>query len=117
MHRKIWDRLTAGIDAYLDVCLEPAYARIVVQEGAAVLGNERFREIEEAYPMALLTASLNALKRDGELDFEDIDLLGRMVDAMICKIAILLPEAEHPKKLRERGQEIIASLLGVYRRK
>src|SRR5437763_12262219 len=23
--RKIWDRLSAGIDAYLDVCLEPAY--------------------------------------------------------------------------------------------
>jgi AcrR family transcriptional regulator len=117
VHPKIWDRLTAGIDAYLDVCLEPAYARIVIQEAPAVLGNARYREIEEAYPMALLTASLNALKRDGELDFEDIDLLSRMVDAMICEVAILLPQAEHPKKLRERGQKIIGSLLEVFRRK
>jgi hypothetical protein len=82
-----------------------------------VLGSKRFQEIEEAYPMALLAASLNALKRDGELDFDDIDLLSRMVDAMICKIAPMLPEADHPKKLRERGQKIIASLLGAYRRK
>src|SRR5437660_3322258 len=103
--RKIWDRMNVGIDAYLDACLEPAYARIVIQEAPAVLGNKRYRDIEEAYPMALLTASLNALKRDGELDFEDIDLLSRMVDAMICKIALMLPEADHPKKLRERGQK------------
>jgi len=115
--RKIWDRMNVGIDAYLDACLEPAYARIVIQETPAVLGNKRYREIEEAYPMALLTASLNALKRDGELDFEDIDLLSRMVDAMICKVALMLPEADNPKKLRERGQKIIGSLLGVFRRK
>lgn len=114
--RKIWDRLSVGIDAYLDACLEPAYGRIVIQEAAAVLGNERYREIEETYPMALLTATLNALKRDGELDFEDINLLSRMVDAMICEMAIMLPEADHPRKLRERGQKIIGSLLGVFRR-
>src|SRR5882724_446267 len=110
--QKIWDRLSVGLDA----CLEPAYARIVIQEAPAVLGNERYREIEEAYPMALLTATLNALKREGELDFEDIDLLSRMVDAMICKVALMLPEADHPKKLIERGQKIIGSLLGVFRR-
>src|SRR6266404_563892 len=114
--RKMWDRLSVGIDAYLDACLEPAYARIVIQEAPAVLGNKRYREIEEAYPMALLTATLNALKREGELDFEDIDLLSRMVDAMICKVALMLPEADHPKKLIERGQKIIGSLLAVFRR-
>ncbi len=113
---KVWDRLRAGIDAYLDVCLEPAYGRIVIQEAPAVLGNVRYREIEEAYPMALLTATLDALKRQGELDVEDTDLLSRMVDAMICKIALMLPEADDPKKLRERGQKIISSLLGVFRR-
>jgi AcrR family transcriptional regulator len=114
--RKIWDRLSVGIDAYLDACLEPAYARIVIQEAPAVLGNERYREIEETYPMALLTATLNALKREGELEFEDMDLLSRMVDAMICKVALMLPEADHPKKLRESGQKIIGSLLGGFRR-
>jgi AcrR family transcriptional regulator len=115
VHRKIWDRMNEGIDAYLDVCLEPAYGRIVIQEAPAVLGNARFREIEEAYPMALLTASLTALKRQGELDFEDIDLLSRMVDAMICKIALLLPEVENPRKLRARGHKIIATLLDGFR--
>lgn len=114
--RKVWDRLSVGIDAYLDACLEPAYGRIVIQEASAVLGDKRYRKIEEAYPMALLTATLTALKREGELDFEDVELLSRMVDAMICKVALLLPEADDPKKLRARGQKIIGSLLGVFRR-
>ena len=115
-HQKVWDRLRAGIDTYLDVCLEPAYGRIVVREAPAVLGNQRFREIEEAYPMALLGATLNALKRQGELAFDDIDLLTRMVDAMICKVALLLPEADDPKKLRKNGQKIIDGLLGAFRK-
>jgi len=115
--RKIWDRMNIGIDAYLDACLEPAYGRIVIQEAPAVLGGKRYQEIEEAYPMALLKASLNALKRDGEIEFEDIDLLSRMLDAMICKVALMLPGADHPKKLRERGLKIIGSLLGAFRRK
>lgn len=113
--RKISDRMNLGIDAYLDACLEPAYGRIVIREAPTVLGTKRYQEIEEAYPMALLKASLNALKRDGEIDFDDIDLLSRMVDAMICKIALMLPEADHPKKLRERGLKIIGSLLGAFR--
>ncbi len=114
--QKIWDRLTIGIDAYLDVCLEPAYGRIVVQEAPAVLGHARFREIEEAYPLALLIASLTALKRQGELDVDDIDLLSRMLDAMICKVALMLPDADDPATLRARGQGIIGNLLASYRR-
>jgi AcrR family transcriptional regulator len=114
--QKIWDRLRTGVDTYLDVCLEPAYGRIVVQEAPAVLGNQRYREIEETYPMALLAATLAALKRQGELAFDDIPLLTRMVDAMICKIALMLPEADDPKKLRRNGQKIIDGLLGAFRK-
>jgi len=113
--QQVWDRLHVGIDAYLDVCLEPAYARIVIQEAPAILGNGRFQEIEEAYPMALLKATLDALKRQGELEFEDIDLLCRMIDAMVCKVALMLPHADDPDKLRERGQRLIDNLLGTMR--
>lgn len=112
----VWERLRVGIDAYLDASLEPAYARIVVQEAPAVLGSKRFAEIEEAYPMALLMATLKVLKRTDELAFEDIDLLGRMLDAMICKLSIMLLAADDPKKLRTRGHKIIGALLDQFRK-
>lgn len=114
--RKLRDRLSAGIDAFLDVCLEPVYARLVVQEAPAVLGQQRFREIEEMHPMALLLANLSALKRDGEIVFDDIVLLGRMLDAMICKLSLMLAEADDPKKLRRQGHKIIDRLLEGFRK-
>ena len=113
--KKIWDRLGAGIDAYLDACLEPAFARIVVQEAPVVLGRERYREIEEAHMYALLKATMRALKERGELVVDDIDLLSRMVDAMVCEMALMLPEVADPKKLRTRGQKIIGQLLESFR--
>lgn len=114
-HRDIWDRLSSGIDAYLDACLDPAYARIVVQEASGVLGSRRYREIDEAHPLALLTATLSALKSRGDLVVEDVSLLSHMVDAMICEVAISLQGAKQPKLLRQRGQKIIMALLDSFR--
>ena len=115
-HPKIWDRLSTGIDAYLDVCLEPDYARIVVREAPVVLGQSRFQEIEEKYPQALLKATLAALKQQGELDFGDINLLSHLVDALICKIAVLLPETADPAALRADGNRVLDGLLDGLRR-
>lgn len=116
MERQLWERLNAGMDAYLDVCLEPTYRRIVVQEAPVVLGEVRYRAIDETYPMALLTANLNALQQRGELDCGDVELLSRMVGAMICKMAVLLPETPDPDRMRKEGKEIIGVLLNCFRR-
>lgn len=109
--KNVWDRLSEGLDAFLDVCADPVYGRIVVQQGPAVLGEERYREIEEAYPTALLMATLDALKRQGELEFENVRVLGRMIDAMVCKLAVMLVQADNPKAVRRDGREVIRSLL------
>src|SRR3954451_10391206 len=42
-----WTKALEGLRAFLVVVQEPAYRRIVIQEGPAVLGYERFREQEE----------------------------------------------------------------------
>lgn len=45
--RDPWDKALAGLQAFLEVVQEPAYQRIVILEGPAILGYERFRETEE----------------------------------------------------------------------
>lgn len=42
-----WERSLGALRAFLDVVPEPSYRRIVIQEGPAVLGYERYREQEE----------------------------------------------------------------------
>jgi AcrR family transcriptional regulator len=111
-----WERLQVGIEAFLDACSEPAYRRLVIQEAPAVLGTARAREIDEAYVLALLTASLTALRQTGELDCEDVDLLSHMLGAMSSEVALLLPDAAAPAQLRERARAVIGRVLGAFRR-
>src|SRR5436190_1557994 len=44
-----WEQQRAAIDAYLDVCLEPAVQRIVLVDAPSVLGLEAWRDIEARY--------------------------------------------------------------------
>ncbi|HEV8193070.1 MAG TPA: helix-turn-helix domain-containing protein [Ktedonobacterales bacterium] len=111
-----WEQLQVGIEAYLDACLEPAYRRLVIQEAPAILGTARARAIDEVYTLALLTASLRALRQAGELDCEDVDLLSHMLGAMICEVALLLPGAESPAQLREHARAVIGRVLTAFRR-
>ncbi len=46
-HPDPWTRARAGLGAFLEAVQEPGYRRIVIQEGPAVLGYERYREHEE----------------------------------------------------------------------
>ncbi|UDY22795.1 TetR/AcrR family transcriptional regulator [Nocardioides sp. Kera G14] len=49
-----WAKSAAGLTAFLDVVRDPAYRRIVIQEGPAVLGYERYREHEERSSYAVV---------------------------------------------------------------
>lgn len=49
-----WEKAALGLRAFLDVVQDRAYQRVVIQEGPAVLGYERFREREERYSYGLV---------------------------------------------------------------
>ena len=107
----LWDRLYAGLDAYLEVCMEPVYARIVVRDARAVLGEERFMKIEGDYTVALLRANLAALHKAGRLAVDDPELLSQMVDAMVCRLAMTLQTDGAAPDQRDRCRDTLRSLL------
>jgi len=113
--RSRWDSLEAGIEAYLEACLEPAFRRIVLQDAPAALGIARCREIDYAEALGPMGAALARLKRDGELKVEDTELLARMLAAMTWEVALLLGDAEDPQTLRRHAQRIIKRVLGAFR--
>ncbi|MDH2413991.1 TetR/AcrR family transcriptional regulator [Nocardioides sp. CER19] len=42
-----WEKAQTGLRGFLDIVRDPIYRRIVIQDGPAVLGYERYREQEE----------------------------------------------------------------------
>lgn len=111
-----WRQLRTGLDAYLDACTEPAYRQIVIQDAPGVLGDARYREIDEANALGLLIAELAALKQAALIQSADVDLLGRMIAAAVCEVALLLSTAERPDKLKQSASDAIGRMLEGFRR-
>lgn len=107
-------QLLAGVTAFLECCMEPAYRRLVIQEGPSVLGSARCREIGEEYPFGLLIASLDALKGKGRFDVENVYLAGRMIGNMICEAALLIEDTEHSAERKQQAIAIIERVLGAF---
>ncbi|WP_028642967.1 TetR/AcrR family transcriptional regulator [Nocardioides sp. URHA0020] len=73
-HRDPWEKATAGLRAFLSVVQEPRYRRIVIQEGPAVLGYERYREQEERSTFANVVEIVRAVLNAGQWELDE-DLL------------------------------------------
>lgn len=113
--RSRWESLEAGIEAYLEACLEPAFRRIVLQDAPSALGIARCREIDYAEALGPMGAALARLKRDGELKVDDTELLARVLASITWEVALLLGDAEEPQTLRRHAQRIIKRVLGAFR--
>ena len=66
-----WKKASGGLRAFLDVVREPSYRRIVIQEGPAVLGYERYREQEERSTFANVVDIVRATLEAGKWDLDD----------------------------------------------
>jgi AcrR family transcriptional regulator len=67
-HDDPWDKAETGLTAFLAVVQEPGYRQIVVADGPAVLGHERFREHEERSTYAVVDAVVRSVLDTGSRD-------------------------------------------------
>ena len=70
-HQDPWEKATAGLRAFLDVVQEPRYRRIVIQEGPAVLGYERYREQEERSTFANVLEIVRSVLSAGTWELDE----------------------------------------------
>ncbi|WP_166140212.1 TetR/AcrR family transcriptional regulator [Nocardioides ochotonae] len=79
-HGDPWDKARAGLGAFLEVVQEPDYRRIVIQEGPAVLGYERYREQEERSTFANVLEIVRSVVEAGtwELDEDMLQTFARI---------------------------------------
>jgi AcrR family transcriptional regulator len=70
-HRDPWEKAQAGLRAFLAVVQQPAYRRLVIQDGPSVLGYERFREQEERSTYSNVVDIVRAVTDAGSWDLDD----------------------------------------------
>jgi AcrR family transcriptional regulator len=73
--RDPWEKALIGLRAFLEIVQDPSYQRIVIQEGPAILGYERFREQEERSSYGLVQDMVRDVLQESTYDLSD-DMLG-----------------------------------------
>ena len=115
--RDRWKQLRSGIDAFLEICTEPTYRRLVIEEAPGVLGSKRCREIEDQTAVGLMVRAMVELKRFGELAVDDAALAARLIASLICEVALLLADSTDRKSLRSAANKIVDRVLTAFRSK
>lgn len=106
-----WDGVLAGLDTFLDRCLDPVYLRLCFQEGPAVMGFLAWWEHGERHEIGLIRAMLSTLKGDGLIEIDDLDTLTQLLFGSMTSAALLLARSDEPQEMRDRVRDAVTRML------
>ncbi|OCB08958.1 hypothetical protein A5717_27305 [Mycolicibacterium porcinum] len=110
-------QLDAGIEEFLDGCLEPAVARISVLQAPAALGFEQMREIDNLNYLGTLRDGIRRAVETGELPDLPVDSLASMLIGALDEAALLIATADDPASARrDAGVVAHALVAGLFAR-
>jgi AcrR family transcriptional regulator len=108
--------LLAGCNAWLDISRDPAIRQVVMIDAPAVVGWQKWREIDARYGFGLLKGSLRAAAEAGRLSPALVEPLAHVLVAAVLEIALLMARTgDAPgsvKQAKAALRELIEKLLG-----
>jgi len=108
--------MVAGMEMFLAACTEPEVQQIVLLDGPAVLGWERWREIAAEHGLGLIEATLGAAMEAGAIAPQPVRPLAHVLMGAMDEAAMLVARAEDPEATRaEVGRTLEAILAGLSR--
>jgi len=106
------DMLTAGCLAWLGHLRDPVVRQVALVDAPAVLGWERWREIDECHWFGLLKSALAESLPPSRLDATSLDVLAHMLLAALNELAFVIARADDPDAAAHAGQAAVVDLLG-----
>ncbi len=105
------DVMTLGAGAWLDACAEPEVQRIVLLDGPAVLGWERWREIGMRYGMGLVEGVLTTAIERGRIPSQPVAPLAHVLVGALDEAALYVARADEPAAASEEMRAVLARVI------
>jgi AcrR family transcriptional regulator len=110
-----WDKALTAVASFLEVCQEPAYRRIVMQEGPVVLGFDRWRESEERSTYGLVHDLVHRVLRQYDIEGTLLETFTRIFYGAMSSAGIVVSEAEDPEQSSREVSTVISLMLAGLR--
>lgn len=109
-----WVTLLSACNAFLDACVEPDVAQIILIDGPSVLGWDRWREIEDRYALGALIGLLQGAMDQGFVAKQPAEPLAQLVLASVNEAGLVIARASDTKARRaELGAALQRLLEGL----
>jgi AcrR family transcriptional regulator len=100
--------LIADCRIYLDACVDPAFHRIALVDGPAVIGPHEVLDMAQF----MVEGSLAAARDRGEIADPPIEPLARMLAAAMKEAGVMIATAPDPERTRADASEGVQRLIG-----
>ena len=112
-----WQTAMAGIEAYVKVCLEPSFQRIVIHEAPVVMGWEEWRRCEERYSFGVLQAAIRSLIDAGEIEDMPVEITTQLLFGALSAGAQAIANAAEPERAGEQVARAVVRVVAGLRRR
>ncbi|MGH9128065.1 MAG: TetR/AcrR family transcriptional regulator [Acidimicrobiales bacterium] len=109
-----WDASIAGMDAFLDLCLDPVFVRLVFLEGPVAIGFHGWWDCATG-SRELIRAMLDALMAEGTIDPQPADVLTEVMFGCLNSMALLIARSENKDLVRRQAGQVMRRILGGLR--
>jgi AcrR family transcriptional regulator len=103
--------LRAGCLAWVQLAGDPVVQRIVLIDAPAVLGWERWRELENQHALGLLKGVLEGVAEAGRLPPDLVDTFAHVLLASVNEIALLIARSDDSRSALRMGERAVDELL------
>ena len=105
------EALRAGFLAWIRLAGDPVVRRILLIDGPAVLGWERWRAMEEHHALGLIRAVLHLIADQGKVRPESVGTLANILLASVNEVALLVARSQDREAAMREGADAIDELL------
>lgn len=103
--------MVAAAEQFLDLSLDPSLQQITLIDGPAVVGWERWHEIEERYGLGLIIAGLTAARDAGQIREVPVPEVSLMLLGAFMEAALQLARAPDQAAARDRAVAGMTALI------
>jgi hypothetical protein len=113
-HQEPWKQARAGIAAFLDASTQPAYQTVVLKEGPAAIGWERWRELDADYYADLVRAFIEMLAPIGLGEYASA-MLAATMRGTLTELSFEIAQSSDQAVARREALVVVDRLLSSLR--